>query len=116
MTVSGVNVASYGPVLISGSGTTFTITLGQPISGPDRVTVTIANAGIATFTRRLDVLPGDVNDDGVVNSLDQVLIRNQIVNPGSVPFSLLFLDLNGDGAVDINDYKLARKYNGKRLP
>ncbi len=33
----------------------------------DRVTITIGNGEIITYTRRLDVLPGDVNDDGAVN-------------------------------------------------
>ena len=68
---------NYGPVTISGSGTSYTITLAQPITKADRVTITIGNATIATFTRRLDVLPGDFNDDGVVNSQDLVGVRNE---------------------------------------
>ena len=36
------------------------------------MTITIGNPLIALFTRRLDVLPGDVNDDGVVNVQDMV--------------------------------------------
>jgi hypothetical protein len=62
--VTGITVANYGPVTISGSGTSYTITFAQPINQADRVTITITNASIATFTRRLDVLPGDFNDDG----------------------------------------------------
>ena len=73
VTVTGIAVANYGPVTISGSGTTYTITLAKAINVADRVTVTIANAEIATYTRRLDVLPGDANDDGYVNSTDAVL-------------------------------------------
>ena len=79
VSVTGINVASYGPVTLSGSGTSYTITLAQPISAADRVTLTLGNAGIATYTRRLDVLPGDVNDDGAVTLQDAVLIRNMFL-------------------------------------
>ena len=41
---SGIN---YGPVTLSGSGTSYTITLAQPINEADRVTITIGNALIA---------------------------------------------------------------------
>ena len=44
VTVTGIAVASYGPVTISGSGTTYTITLARAINVADRVTVTVANA------------------------------------------------------------------------
>ena len=97
---SGIN---YGPVTVSGSGTSYTITLAQPINAADRVTITIGNDLIASFTRRLDVLPGDVNDDGVVNVQDLVLIRNQMLGfMGALP--TIFGDINGDGKVDMNDY------------
>ena len=59
-------------------GRTYVITLAQPITTADRLTFTIASSTIATYTRRLDVLPGDVNDDGVVNTTDGLLIlRNE---------------------------------------
>ena len=48
---------------ISGSGISYTISLAQPINKADRVTITIGNAIIATFTRELDVVPGDFNDE-----------------------------------------------------
>jgi len=109
---SGVN---YGPVTVSGSGTSYTITLAQPINAADRVTITIGNDLIAPFTRRLDVLPGDVNDDGVVNVQDMVAIRNQMLGfLGAVP--TIFGDINGDGRVDILDYIAVRKLIGTTLP
>ena len=108
-------MASYGPVAISGSGTTYTITLAQPINAADRVTVTIGNAGIATFTRRLDVLPGDFNDDGAVTQQDAIGIRNEYIGfAGASPTT--FGDINGDGAVDVNDYNEARRRIGVVLP
>ena len=74
---------------------------------PDRVTITIGNELIDYFTRRLDVLPGDVNDDGIVNVQDMVVVRNQMLGLlGAVP--TLFGDVNGDGKVDINDYTAVR--------
>ena len=99
ITVMGSSGINHGPVTVSGSGTNYTITFGQAINGPDQVTVTIGNALIATFTRRLDVLPGDVNDDGVVNAQDMVIIRNQITGYGGGQ-PTIFGDINGDGVVN----------------
>ena len=114
VSVTGITVANYGPVTISGSGTNYTITFAQAITTADRVTVTIGNAGIATFTRRLDVLPGDANDDGVVNAQDLVVVRNDFASIGAM--YNIFDDINGDGVVDINDTNLVGRFVGKRLP
>jgi hypothetical protein len=113
VTVHSASGINYGTVTISGSGTSYTITLAQPINLADRVTITIANASIATFTRRLDVLPGDFNDDGVVNSQDMVGVRNEIL--GLAPITI-YGDINGDGKVDINDYNAVRARIGTTLP
>ncbi len=56
VTVQGIK-HSYGPVTISGSGMNYTITLAQPITKADRVTITISGQGIVTFAGRMDVLP-----------------------------------------------------------
>jgi hypothetical protein len=78
------------------------------------VTITIGNDLIATYIRRLDVLPGDVNDDGVVNVQDMVQIRNEMLGLlGALP--TIFGDINGDGRVDINDYTMVRKLIGTHL-
>lgn len=100
---------------ISGGGTTYTITLAQPINLADRVTVAIGNASIVTFVRRLDILPGDVNDDGYVNSTDATLTRAASLNPSSVPIPFVFMDINGDGFVDSTDFDLVRRRSGQRL-
>ena len=69
VSVLGMAVANYGPVTInpsSGSNTSYTIILAQPIAVADRVTLSIGSSGIIQFTRRLDVVPGDLTDDGYV--------------------------------------------------
>ena len=115
VTVSSAIGVNYGPVTVSGSGTSYTITLAQPINAADRVTITIVNPGVSMFNRRLDVLPGNVNDDGVVNVQDMVAIRNQMLGLlGAVP--TIFGDINGDGTVDINDYTAVRELIGTTLP
>src|SRR5262249_59303589 len=113
VTVTSAIGVNYSPVTISGSGTSFTITLANPIIRADRLTITIGNATIATYTWRLDVLPGDFNDDGVVNSQDMVGVRNELLGLTSVT---IFGDINGDGVVDINDYNAVRRRIGTRLP
>ncbi len=106
---------NYGPVTVSGSGTSYTITLARSIDAADRLTITIVNPGISLFNRRLDVLPGDVNDDGVVNAQDMVLIRNAIQKPAD-PLMIGWFDVNGSGKVDTLDYSVARKKLGSHLP
>jgi hypothetical protein len=113
ITVKGANGVDYGPVAVSGVSGTI-ITLAQPINGADRVTITINNAAIK-FTGELDVLPGDVNDDGVVNAQDLVLIRNQIIGSGNSTIAT-FGDINGDGVVDMTDFNLVRQRIGTMLP
>jgi Dockerin type I domain len=113
VSVSSADVINYGPVTISGSGTNYVITLAQPISTADRVTFTIANPSIATYTRRLDVLPGDVNDDGVVNTTDGVLILRNETPAHS--YQVIY-DVIGDGSVDIQDFNAYRPEIGSVLP
>ena len=115
VTVSSAIGASYGPVSISGSGTSYTITLVQPVDKADRVTVTIDNATIVTFTRRLDVLPGDFNDDGVVNAQDLVGVRNEWLHVNGAGYTI-FGDINGDGVVNLADYNDVRVAIGSSLP
>jgi len=115
VTVSSAIGASYGPLTITGSGTSYTINLANPITKPDRVTITIGSATIATFSRRLDVLPGDFNDDGVVNGPDVVGVHNEWLRiNGAVP--TIFGDINGDGVVNVTDYNDVRKQIGTVLP
>ena len=82
VTVVGAKGKNYGPVTVSGSGVPYTLSLAQPITKPDRVTITIGNADIIAYTRRLDVLPGDLTDDGVVNQKDVKGVHNQFKHKG----------------------------------
>ncbi len=109
--VTGINVADYGPVTISGSGTQYTITLHRPIAGADRVTITIGNANIAAFTRRLDVLPGDFNDNGMGDAGDLRLVFNASLSPTYIGIA----DINGDGVVDSKDVELVREGVGSHV-
>ena len=113
VSVTGINVASYGPVTVSGSGTSYTITLAQPISAADRVTLTVGNASIASFTRRLDILPGDVNDDGMVDFNDLVVLARDFNQSGATPAQG---DLTGDGMVNFDDLVVLARGFGQSLP
>jgi hypothetical protein len=66
------------------------------------------------FTNPFAVLPGDFNGDRVVNSQDLVGIRNQILGFGDPAFAI-WADVDGNGIVDINDYKAAQKRVGRKL-
>jgi hypothetical protein len=114
VSVTGSSGINYGPVTLSGSGTDYTITLKEPISQLDRVMITINLGGMVTSTHELDVVPGDVNDDGVVSASDVVLIRNAILKTGD-PLMIGWCDLDGNGAVDMTDFSLARKRLGTHL-
>jgi hypothetical protein len=106
----------YGPVTVTGSGANYVIALARPIDAADRITFTIASSTVATFTRRLDVLPGDVNDDGVVSMQDALVVRNEYLGFAPVTIPVIFLDINGDVFVDVNDCNTVRRFIGAQLP
>ncbi len=140
VTVSSLRGVQYGPVKVKGpfyaTGSTdlpldgppaedeYDILFAQPIAKPDRITITITSAvglaflgevGIVPYTRRLDVLPGDFYDTGVVTSRDITAIHNEASGKnGGQP--TIFGEIMGDGTVNASDYKAARKFQGDRLP
>lgn len=127
LTAADVTIVSqrgtqYGPVTVSAqiaccAFSTFVedIVFAHPIEKANRVTITIAGPGIVSYTRRLDVLPGDFSDNGVVNNQDITAIRNEWKGKrGAQP--TLFGEILGDGTVNASDYHAARKLNGTRLP
>ena len=107
ISVTGLVGGNYGPVTISGSGTTYMITLNKPINSADRVTITFANPTVS-FNQRLDVVPGDVNDDGVVSTTDGLLI---LANETPDHAYQAIYDMNGDGVVNTADFDLANANN-----
>jgi CubicO group peptidase (beta-lactamase class C family) len=115
VTVKGLKVKNDGPVAISGSGTTYTITLARRIKVADRVTITIAAPNFMTYIRELDVLPGDFDDDGVVNERDVKDVRNEFHRTGGAQ-PTIFGDIVGDGTVDARDVKAMQRLVGTRLP
>jgi len=66
---------------------------------------------VASFSKRLDVLPGDANDDALVSSLDQLLVTRQI----SVGY-IVFYDIDGTGTLTTNDTTLIKARIGNKLP
>ena len=123
---SAVTGTTYSVTGVTGSGTTWTITFANNSTTPataangivdaDRVTVAIGNGQLASYTRRLDVLPGDVNDDLAINSLDAAIVKNYYL-VGIIPTqALTFLDTDGNGIIDVNDYNLITTRVGKKLP
>ncbi|MBQ9544024.1 MAG: dockerin type I repeat-containing protein [Clostridia bacterium] len=61
----------------------------------------------ATATYR-NVVPGDANSDGTVDSLDLTLLRQYLADPSTVIGK--GADANGDGALDSLDLTLIRQY------
>ena len=103
---------SYSVASVTGSGTTWTINLGgSGLVNPDKVTVTISSSTVASFSKRLDVLPGDVNDDGLVSSLDQMLVSRQLTGA-----YIAFYDVDGTGTLTSNDVNLIKTRIGNKLP
>jgi hypothetical protein len=82
-------------------------------AGSDAITDAAGNAlgGGAPYSRSFRVLWGDLNDDGVVNAQDLVLVNNARAAPYSI-----FADMNGDGVIDINHVQAVRLRIGTTLP
>ena len=106
---------NYGPVTITGSGMNYTIMFARPIDKADRVTLAIDIPYTESLSGLLNVLPGDLNGDGVVNNKDITTIRNQWKGKkGATP--TIYGEILGDGTVNSSDYNAARKEIGKKLP
>lgn len=114
ITLSSLAGSGYTVASVSGSGTTWTVTLGSGgLTQADRVTVTVGGSNVATYTRRLDVLPGDVNDDGVVTSADRMLLQQQITL--ALVYQAIY-DIDGNGVINLNDRTLVNSRLNSKLP
>jgi hypothetical protein len=113
VSVFGLVGGNYGPIGVSGSGTQFTLAFAKPVGAGDRLTLTIGNGVVATFVRRLDVLPGDASDDGTVGFADLVAVAQHYNGAGSAAQG----DFNGDGTINFGDLvTVAQNYNTSLPP
>jgi len=112
VTVRGVAGFTYSVASVTGSGTTWTINLaGTGLANPDKVTVTVGNSNLASYSKRLDVLPGDVNDDGLVSVADQMLVSRQLTGQ-----YIVFYDIDGTGTLTSDDVSKIKARIGNKLP
>ena len=120
------NCSSFTGVSVTGCSGFGTNTLNWTFGALTRATYntkvlgTTANAvriagtplgGGVDFAQILNVLPGDVTDDGNVASNDAVLVNNARAQPYNV-----IDDINGDGVVNVNDVFLVGARIGTHLP
>ena len=124
VTGNAASLTGVGVTGFSGSGTNTLTWIFNPLARATyntKVLGTTVNAvkdlagsplgGGVDFAQTLNVLPGDVSDDGNVASNDSVLVNNA----RSLPYNVID-DINGDGVVDINDVNLVRVRIGTHLP
>jgi hypothetical protein len=131
--VYGVNKSNYKvsggsqPQLtgVSYNATTFEATL--EFSGPltrDKLLIysaagsvrDAANNPLGTILFRLNVLPGDANQNNVVQPNDASQIRNAQFSIAGQPAFNIFNDLNGNGVVQPNDASAAQSLQFTFLP
>ncbi len=80
-------------------------------SRPDAISSAGGTLTGANTSFGLKILQGDMNDDGIVNASDLVLVNNA----RSAPYNI-FADINGDGVVNISDVQIVRSRNGQSNP
>jgi hypothetical protein len=98
-TFSALTRASYSTKVLGTTVNAVVDLTGNPLGG-----------GV-DFAQILNVLPGDVSDDGNVASNDAVLVNNA----RALPYSVID-DINGDGVVNMNDVILVGARIGTHLP
>ena len=110
-----------------GDGTILTLTFEVSASAPEDANLNIelsSNAGdfydedMETVNLQLvngtitiiDYLPGDVNEDGVVNGKDVTLVRRHIVGGYDQTINERAANVNGDGTINGKDVTAIRRY------
>ena len=109
--VSGVGTPALTWTITPVAIGTFSTALSVTGAGAIKDAAGNALAAGAGFSQNLKVLYGDVNDDGVVNSQDLVLLNNATRQPYNI-----LMDMDGDGAVTATDVKLVQPRVGTSLP
>jgi hypothetical protein len=114
LTVNGINVASYGVSAFAYDPATLTATwtLSRTIPN-DKVTFNLNAAGGVSYASSLRVLPGDINRDGIVNTIDYNVLRPNLNLSGK---GVAGGDINGDNLVSLVDYNEYRAYLNKTAP
>jgi hypothetical protein len=119
LAVSGVTVANYPLTGFAYDPVSHvaTWTLGRNIGG-DRVRLALSSAVTgAAVVVPLNVLPGDVNGDGRLNTTDLAQVRARLGTSAAGPGAYnVFSDLNGDGRINATDLRDARAGQGRGLP
>jgi len=127
MTVTGINAGALSATDVTGSGTTDVAWTVPGTAGvyldTDRYEVTlgagatdVAGNPVANGAFDLAVLPGDINGDGEVGSLDRRDLRNAYGSEiGHAGYSML-VDVNGDGSAGSLDRRVLRNHYAESLP
>src|SRR5215510_5853080 len=74
------------------------------------VFMAIGKSAFAQYTPLPDIMRGDANGDGKVNSADMVYIENYLFSGGPTPPCLDAADVNDDGRVTIADVTYLQLY------
>ncbi len=92
------------------------------LSGVDDVTLNFTGSAVSAqgnglhlttnFTKTFSVVVGDVDNSGTVDLYDQLAVVRSL---NIVDVGIPYLDVAGDGLIDMNDYNLVRKYTGNRI-
>ncbi|MDO5148108.1 MAG: family 43 glycosylhydrolase [Oscillospiraceae bacterium] len=62
------------------------------------------------FKEPVEFIPGDINDDKIVNILDMIFMRNALIYPLTDERGKLAADMNGDGAADSSDAVMLQNF------
>jgi len=128
MTISGSDAGALAVAGVGGSGTadvewTVAGTAGGYLDN-DRYDVAIGggvtdiagNAMAGGWTADLAVLPGDINGDGEVGSLDRRDLRNAYGSEIGHGGYVALVDVNGDGSAGSLDRRVLRNHYAESLP
>ncbi len=79
---------------------------GDVFNNEKDLTIDISNGSVVV----LDYIPGDVYEDGVINSKDTRLIRQYIAGGYDIEINKEAADVNDDGVINAKDTRLIRRY------
>lgn len=65
---------------------------------------------VAGYIQVLDYMPGDLNEDGIINTTDIVALRRYIAGGYGVSINESAADVNDDGVLNTTDVVLIRRY------